>query len=759
MRSSLLPGISRAALVLALAAAGTACNEVPTACDPNVSDCSTTDPDTGDRVDTGGETDAGGTDTGTVPGGTDTGGTDTGGTDAGGTDTGSGDTGEPDVPPADDFDGDGIPDDVEGDGDFDGDGIPNFQDDDSDGDGRPDSEESVEDDDFDDLPGFLDDDSDGDGYGDAEESDDDPDGDGLPNFRDSDSDGDALPDDFETDVDSDGDGLPDMLDVDSDNDNIGDFFEGGSDLDEDGVPNYLDLDSDADGHLDEDEFGRAPGSELPPLDSDGDRTQDFLDIDSDGDGLADELELGCPDSTERTRQDSDDDGFTDLLEVAFGGGDEDLNQACDPARDITDDVDFFFELNYLADPQEDTLNFLVDVRRADVAFNMDTTGSMSGEISALQTSLTGRIFPDLAAEIENVAYSFGQFDDFPCSGHGSGGDRPFILRQRVTTDIAAAIEGVNALERHSGGDFFESGFEAIYQTCTGFGRAEPDCAAGTIPPFDPAAGYVDGVADGEIGGVGFREGALPIIVHITDAPSHAKGTDGYEYGASRNESFAAMRAIGARLIGVASGDPAQDDLTEMAIRAGSVVPSCAWTDPVDGTRPGGCLDGMCCTNVSGSGRPPEADGSCPLVYDIADSGEGLSDSVIEGIKALINFATFDLTTRVRPDEDILTDSGVDTSEFVTGVIPIEGTAPDTGCAEEPVLADRNGDGVFDHFLGVVPGSQLVFDITAYNGIVPETNEPQVFTAFIDVVQQGGAVLDTQIVTVLVPPALKPVGGE
>jgi hypothetical protein len=67
--------------------------------------------------------------------------------------------------------------------------------------------------------------------------------------------------------------------------------------------------------------------------------------------------------------------------------------------------------------------------------------------------------------------------------------------------------------------------------------------------------------------------------------------------------------------------------------------------------------------------------------------------------------------------------------------------------------------VADHFLGVVPGSRLNFEITAYNGIVPSTNEPQVFTAFIDVVQQGGAVLDTQLVTVLVPPALKPVGGE
>ena len=144
---------------------------------------------------------------------------------------------------------------------------------------------------------------------------------------------------------------------------------------------------------------------------------------------------------------------------------------------------------------------------------------------------------------------------------------------------------------------------------------------------------------------------------------------------------------------------------------------------------------------------------CPLVYDIPSSGAELSDSFIEGVQALINFSTFDLTTRVRPDEDVLVATGVDTSEFVTRVVPISARAPDTGCAEEPVMADRNGDGVFDHFLGVVPGARLTLEITAYNGFLPGTNAPQVFTAFIDVMEPGGFVLDTQIVVVLIPPSL------
>lgn len=658
----------------------------------------------------------------------------------------------PDTATEDDLDGDGIPNELDGDGDADGDGIPNFRDRDSDGDGIPDAIETAEDDDGDGLPSFLDDDSDGDGFPDADEGGDDIDGDGLPNSRDTDSDGDTLPDDYEGDDDPDEDGLGNLYDTDSDGDGIPDRRESNRDGDEDGIPNYLDLDSDGDGWSDADEYGRTPGSELPPRDSDGDRDADYEDLDSDGDGLADELELGCPDSTDRLLLDSDDDGYTDLLEIAFADGPEDEGQACDPARDITDDVDFYWELRFQGDPVNEDLEFLVDVRRADIAFNMDTTGSMGGEISALQTSLTSVIIPTLAAEIEDSAYAFSQFDDFPCNSHGGGSDRPFILRQRVTTDVAAATAGVLALDRHSGGDGPESGFEAIYQVCTGFGRDDPNCIAGPeVLPFNPDLGFVAGVADGTIGGVGFRAGALPIIVHMTDARSHAKGDeDNYAFGASRNETYASMRAIGAKVIGVASGTPARSDLEQLTLRAGSTVPACAWTDPIEGTRPFGCGDGLCCTGGSGVGRPP-IDDVCPLVYDIDSGGGGLDTSIIAGIQALINFAAFDLTTRVADDPD----APIATSQFIESIVPVAAFPPETGCSSEPVIADRNGDGVDDHFLNVVPGTRLIFNITARNDFVTETNQPQVYTAFIEVVQQGGAVLDTQVATILVPPALKP----
>ncbi len=704
-----------------------------------------------DGVDDGGGPDAPGPDGGDPDGG-----------DPDAVDPDGGDAGEDVRPQPGDRDGDGIADSVEGSADTDGDGIPDADDLDSDDDGVSDRIEGGRDTDGDGVPDFRDDDSDGDGVPDSVEGGDDVDSDGIPNSADTDSDGDGILDNEEGDGDPDGDGIPNRLDDDSDGDGILDRLEGARDSDEDGTPNYLDLDSDNDGYSDAAEYGQLPGSGNTPVDRDGDRDSDFLDPDSDGDGVLDEDEIGCPDSTERELVDSDGDGLSDLIERTFGTDAEDEGQACDPDRGIDDDVDFFFELPYLDPEQSDELEFGTDVRRADIVFNMDTTGSMGGEIGALRTSLNSTIIPEFERTLDDDAYGVTQFDDFPCNSHGSGSDRPLILRQRVTTDPAAARAGVTALEQHSGGDYYESGFESLYQIATGLGRSnrsacrtDVSTSDWIVPPFDAATGLIPDVADGTIGGVGFREGSVPIVIHITDAPSHAKGDPAggsgapYRYGASRAETLNALAAIGAKVIGVASGTDARNDLEQLTTSANSVVPACAW----DGFRPFGCSAGQCCTGLNGAGRAPVA-GICPLVYDIAGGGSGLDTSVVAGVRALINFASFELTVRARGDEEALLD-GVDTACFIERVVPLRWELPERECVSEPEFADITGDGVDDGFSNVTPGTQLFFEVVARNDCVEATPEVQVFTAYLDVVEpRGAAVLDTQVVTIVVPPRTK-----
>ncbi|NQW62569.1 MAG: hypothetical protein HQ461_07040, partial [Deltaproteobacteria bacterium] len=464
---------------------------------------------------------------------------------------------------------------------------------------------------------------------------------------------------------------------------------------------------------------------------------------------------------ERAYPDSDGDGLSDLVERAFRGPD-DQNQACDPDEGITDNVDFFFTLPFNGDMQQQTLNFSAAVRKGDVAFNMDTTGSMGGSISGLQASLRGTLIPQLGTAIDDVGFAVSSFDDFPCGGWGSPGtDFPFQLRQRITTDAVAAQAGVNLLVTHSGNDIPESGIESLFQIATGNGRIEPTCVVAglreLVPPFDARADRVLGVADGNIGGVGFRAGAVPIVVHITDAVSHwrgnsANGDIGSNYpGASKDEALFALNDIGAKVLGVSvssfGGSEVRTELERIALDTGAAVPPCAW----DIDRPTACRAGSCCTGTAGAGTPTPAGGLCPLVYDSSSSGSGLDAAIVQGIKALVQFAQFDVTVRLR---GLPVSPGVDTSCFVERVYPVFADPGGSLCASVPTLADNDSDGTPDGFSNVTPGANLFFAVEVRNDCAPETANPQVFTAYLDIVTAGGAVLDTQLVTILVPPDTK-----
>ena len=524
----------------------------------------------------------------------------------------------------DDVDGDGIPNSVEGDGDADGDGISNMYDDDSDGDGIPDSIEGYGDPDGDGIPNFLDDDSDGDGWLDSTEGYEDIDGDGLGNFEDTDSDGDGSPDSTDPDVDgdgisnvtefggdpnnpvdSDGDGTPDFFDTDSDGDGIPDLVEGEGDPDGDGIPNYLDDDSDGDGILDTDEgYDDYDGDGIPNFldedsdgdgipdgedddydgdgisnddegtgDSDGDGIPDWADLDSDNDGIPDDEETG--NGTDPTDPDTDGDGWTDLQEQVCGSDPFDPQSTCDG-----------FNGNINGDSQSVVVvTYETQVQLGDVHFILDETGSMQGTLDNVKDN-----FADVAAEaallIPDLTFGVSSFDDYNHGNMGSGSDKPYHARQQQTSDLAAAQSALDGLYAGGGWDWPESTVEALYQAATGLGYNQ-SCytswensysSTDDVRPFiahslDAFGGAVAGTYDpsvpgtGALGGNGYRQGAVPILVYTTDAtvrngtfPNYNQGPKGS--GGALNPSCdpdavpllldAALENINAKTIGVAA---------------------------------------------------------------------------------------------------------------------------------------------------------------------------------------------------------------
>ena len=549
-----------------------------------------------------------------------------------------------------DSDGDGIPDSVEGDGDADGDGIPNFLDTDSDGDGYEDGVEGTEDIDGDGLPNFLDEDSDGDGIPDSSDPDvdgdgipndvegeDDADGDGIPNFYDTDSDGDGIPDWVETDDDADGDGIPNYLDLDSDGDGIPDADEGWDDIDGDGIPNFLDEDSDGDGipdGSDDDYDGDGiPNDEESDGDSDGDGIPDWADPDSDNDGIPDGDEI----DTDPTNPDTDGDGWTDLQEQICGSDPLDPDSTCDGFNgEIPGGVE-----------SEVVVTYDTQVQMGDIHFILDETGSMQGTLDSVKDNF-GSVAGEAFSLIPDLTFGVSSYDDYNFGNMGAGSDKPFHPRQQQTTDIAAAQSALNSLYAGGGWDWPESTIEALYQAATGFGY-DQDCdnnfdGEDDVAPFqsfvgDAFGGSVAGRYDpgvpgtGSLGGNGYREGAVPILVYATDAtvrnafPPYGQGPNGSSaipgcIDANTAMLNAAMNSINAKAIGItARTNDAYTAMTEVAQFTDS------WLD-LDGDGSPDSNEWMVWSSTS---------------YDIVDQ-------VITGIEEFTANVTYDMTMEYTDDD-------------------------------------------------------------------------------------------------------------
>ncbi len=566
--------------------------------------------------------------------------------------------------------------------------------------------------------------------------------------RPTDTDGDGIPDCREPEPDRDSDGLPSCLDLDSDNDGIADRWEALRDSDEDGNPDRLDLNSDDDGIPDGFE-GPPFNADGSPVDTDGDGRADYIDRDSDNDGLLDSDEPGCPTGPDRLLADSDSDSWSDVLEVATG------TNPCDPSDTPEDEIDFFFELPYLGAEQNDGLDFGTDPGSMDVVFNMDITASMGGAIATVRSSLSDDIAPAVRDLLPDTAFGITEFGEWPTLCNFllpvAADIYAYRLHQRVTTDLAAAQAATALWVATSNADIPETGYTALLAIANG--RGESRCRESAQPAFNPATNRIPGVADGTIGGVGFREDALPVIIHVTDAPSKIRGVNSDD-APTADETYTALQAIGAKVIGIYNGTEAGgfDHLLNVANATSTAVPACAWDD----SRPAGCLPGECCTGLAGSGVAPNGDGLCPLVYAAPDDGTGIGDQVQTGILALLQFAPTDVTTRVRRDEVEFAASGIDTSLFIARITPLRVESPSASCASPtpPTLLDIDGDGEDDGFADVTPGSTVFFDVVAQNSHVEATDSPQLFEAWIDVLGDGVTLLDSQRVSIIVPPSVK-----
>ncbi len=567
-------------------------------------------------------------------------------------------------------------------------------------------------------------------------------------------------------------GTPDKTD--DDGDTISNFHEGKSssvDTDGDGKADYLDDDSDGDGILDKDEAGDTDPV-TPPVDTDGDGKPDFQDTDSDNDGLSDKDEV-TKYKTSPTKPDTDGDGYTDFEEVAAGT--DPLSATSNPGTI----GGFSFDLPYKGLPRSQDLTFKPSIAKADVAFVTDTTGSMSGPITKLKTTLSSTA-TKLSAKVPDTAFAVGDHRDFPVGGYGSTGDWPFKLRQRVTTVLTDVQSALNLYAAGGGADGSESQIEGLYQTAVGTGFKDKAGTAVWTPAFAPDTGFDATKGHGKIGGAGFRKDAAPFFVLSTDISMHRISGDpdnasGYgdeiyaltNFGSTDDtkphtvkQTVDAMVAIGAKLIGVnttGTEPPAgyqnpRPQLEYFALKTGSYVPA---------DSAGKCPNGLAGALIAGKPDPKDATKTvCPLVFTAASDGTGVDDAIVKAITSFTTYVTF--STVWLEARDNATTTTLDESKFFVRGVPVSyGTPLPATCTKAPIISDNLGatgtlgsDGVFDSFDGVCPGTSVTFTLVAKNDLVPATCADQVFSFRVVVIGNGkpgpGVEADSRVVTVRVP---------
>jgi hypothetical protein len=212
--------------------------------------------------------------------------------------------------------------------------------------------------------------------------------------------------------------------------------------------------------------------------------------------------------------------------------------------------DFFFVVPYKENPtpKSDVLKFSTNIKQADVAFSMDTTGSMGSSINNLKSALQTTLLSQLQAAIPNVGLAITDFRDF-------GDSWVAQVRQPITTNLTLAQNAVGAMNAGGGGDTPEASIASMQYILDGKANNGIPAHANTVP--------------GTFGAVDFRGGSVPVVVNITDADWH--DPSGVASMSSLKAAFAAAKAkfVGITETGLGGQENQANDLSDAT---GSNVP-------------------------------------------------------------------------------------------------------------------------------------------------------------------------------------------
>jgi hypothetical protein len=427
--------------------------------------------------------------------------------------------------------------------------------------------------------------------------------------------------------------------------------------------------------------------------------------------------------------DTDGDGWSDAVETAIGTSPTDAADNPDSRHEVV------FAVPYDGAPRPAANEVVAPARvaRADVAILLDTSGSMAGTYTRIQPQFQ-MLVTMLAGQIDDLAFGAAGMGDFPVyDGANSQYDVPYYLVHRIMTAHTAAglASIVDAFQYKNiitdglgpwfagmrGGDDPEQGWEALRQAATGVGITYPSAiTSGTesVPAFSPSTAYTAmppaGEEVGAVGGLGFREHSLPIIIMITDTTQHDTSmTTTTPHSADHVIAEAALAQIGARVVGLnAWAGTGDSDLEMIATATGAHVGPDAWGTGAD--RPANCPVGHCClvaddpSTGTTADQPLPVNGECTLAFWADRYDDNLAQIMAQGVTAVARGVRFTAGAQLVDDPS----DAVDTTAFVDHIDAVA----DGACAGAQVSGNA--------FVAVVPGTDVCFRVTVKENTAVQT---------------------------------------
>ncbi|MEH7887042.1 Calx-beta domain-containing protein, partial [Bacillus sp. JJ1609] len=150
------------------------------------------------------------------------------------------------------------------------------------------------------------------------------------------------------------------------------------------------------------------------------------------------------------------------------------------------------------------------VKKLDVVFVFDTTGSMGGEIENAK-SRSIEIMNNISSKVEDTTFGVASFRDYPSSydysgyssTYGGSTDAPFYIDQTLTNDISLVSSSIQKLYADGGYDWPESYTRALHEVSKSSMK--------------------------------WRENSKKVIILIGDAPTHDSDYAGYNFGGDPGE--------------------------------------------------------------------------------------------------------------------------------------------------------------------------------------------------------------------------------